>query len=242
LLHLDACTDSRKPITGGVFSLKYVSGLWGDAIMSDAIDRTAAGATRGLLGSYSFILVMLGLEMWTSEHATQFGLGLFLLILGGLLAYAAFFWETAKKVLSIEAQTAIGHFAQSRATWAFVIFLVVQAFVAAPFIEQRRWPFSYPAEPAIYAEKSRLENALNQANGAVGREKEFADKWRFSATLRSLRKECRFHGDVSRRAASVALFWQELLQSGGWIGVIAGAQDGLPLPAGITIRIPGDNS
>ena len=77
--------------------------------MSEAVDKTAAGATRGLLGSYSFILTMLGLEMWTGQHGIQLGLGLFLLILGALSAYAAFFWETAKKVLSTQAQIAIGN-------------------------------------------------------------------------------------------------------------------------------------
>jgi hypothetical protein len=145
--------------------------------MSDSVEKTAAGATRGLLGSYSFILVMLGLEMWTSEHATQFGLGLFLLIIGGLLAYAAFFWETAKKVLSIEAQTALGSFAQGRATWAFVIFIILQGFIVAPFVEKQRWPFSTvfhdppTAEEVKKAAAPRIEAAKIDASNQIANSK-----------------------------------------------------------------------
>jgi hypothetical protein len=76
--------------------------------MSDAIEKTAAGATRGFFGSLGFILLMLGLKGMTGAAGIQFGVGLFLALIGGLCFYAAFFWETAKKVLSAEAQQAIG--------------------------------------------------------------------------------------------------------------------------------------
>ena len=49
--------------------------------MSDAIEKTAAGATRSLLGALGFILLLLGLEMMTEKAGIQFGLGLFLSLL-----------------------------------------------------------------------------------------------------------------------------------------------------------------
>jgi hypothetical protein len=210
--------------------------------MSDPVEATAAGATRAFFGALAFIFLMLGLEGMTGVAGIPFGLGLFLALLGALCFYAFVFWENAKKVLSQEAQAAIGRFAQSRVTWFGMLFLVLQTLILSPFVEQHRWPFSYPADPTVYAERLRLETALNQANGTMAREKELADKWRFVAVLRSLRNECRFHADVSRKARATLPFWEELLHVSGWIGVAGGAQDDLQLPAGITIRIPGNNS
>ena len=52
------------------------------------------------------------------------GLGLMLIVVGSACAYAAFFWESTKKVLSVETQGAIGRFAQSQVTWFGMLFLV----------------------------------------------------------------------------------------------------------------------
>lgn len=120
--------------------------------MSDAIDKTAAGATRGFFGSLAFILLMVGVEGMTGAAELPPGLGPVLIVVGGACAYAAFFWESAKKVLSAAAQAAIGSFAQSRITWFGMLFLVLSAIILSPFIEKHRWPFSYPADPAVIAE------------------------------------------------------------------------------------------
>jgi hypothetical protein len=77
----------------------------------------------------------------------------------------------------------------------------------------------------------------------MAQEKQFADKWRFVSIMRkSLQRECRFHADLSRKAAGTAPFWEELFHTAGLIGVAGGARDGLQLPPGITIRIPGEDS
>jgi hypothetical protein len=211
----------------------------GTATVSDPIEKTAAGATRSFFGALGFILLMVGVEGMNGHLQL---VDIFLALAGALCFYLAFFWESAKRHLSADTQLAIGQFAQSRVVKFGMLFLVLQTIILSRFVEERRWPFSYPADPMVYAEKSRFETALNQANGTIGREKELADKWRFATTLKSLQKECRFHADVSRKAASVGPFWEELLHLGGWIGVAGGAQDGLQLPAGITLRIPGNNS
>lgn len=97
--------------------------------MSEAIEKTAAGATRGFFAALGFILLMLGLEGMTGAAGIQFGVGLFLTLLGALCFYAAFFWETAKKILSEPAQQALGRFAQSRVTWFGMIFLVLETLI-----------------------------------------------------------------------------------------------------------------
>jgi hypothetical protein len=53
--------------------------------MSEAVEKTAAGATKSLFGALGFILLMLGLEGMTGAAGIQFGLGFFLAILGGAL-------------------------------------------------------------------------------------------------------------------------------------------------------------
>jgi hypothetical protein len=136
--------------------------------MSDPIEATAAGATRAFFGALAFIFLMLGLEGMTGIAGIPFGLGLFLALLGAFCFYAFVFWENAKRVLSTEAQAAIGRFAQSQVTWFGMLFLVFQTLILAPFIEQHRWPFSYPADAAVYAEKSKLQSDLDQAKDRNG--------------------------------------------------------------------------
>jgi len=211
--------------------------------MSETVEKTAGGATRGLLGSFSFILVMLGLEMVTDKTGIQLGLGVFLIIVGALCAYAAFFWESAKRVLSDDAQAAIGHFAQSRVTWALMIFLVLNVLIFSRFIEEHRWPFSYPADPTIIANNAKLQADVMNANAAFTREKELADKWRFANALRQRGRACGYQFQMTSNAASTAGFWQDLLRQGGWnekaSGIALAPAPGSARP-GITIRISGD--
>lgn len=99
--------------------------------------------------------------------------------------------------------------------------------ILSPFIEQRRWPFSYPADPAIYTENDALKSEL-------GREKELATKWRFSSGLRQGNQNCQYQLEWSQKANSVATFWRELFVATGWTGT--GKPTTSPTQSGITIR------
>jgi hypothetical protein len=213
--------------------------------MSDAIEKTAAGATRGLFGILAFILLMVGIEGMTGAVQLPPGLGFWLILLGGICVYAAFFWETAKKVLSVEAQQAIGRFSQSRITWFGMLFLVLQTLILSPFVEQHRWPFSYPTDPAIYAEKSTLVTVLNQTKGVVAQETELANKWRFAKRLGDARgldakEACHYQLAVTPKVQSSTTFWNELLRYGGWIADRQGPTNSALIQPGITLRISGD--
>jgi hypothetical protein len=78
--------------------------------MSDAIESTGAGATRVLFGTIAFICLMVGIEGVTGAEKISVGASALLIALGAICAYAAFFWGTAKKILSKEAQDGIAHF------------------------------------------------------------------------------------------------------------------------------------
>jgi hypothetical protein len=164
--------------------------------MSDAIEKTAAGATRSFFGALGFILLMVGVEGMTGAAGIQFGVGLFLALLGALCFFAFFFWETAKKVLSVQALQAIGRFSQSRITWFGMVFLAVQTLILSRFVEERRWPFSFPADPQVYKENDQLKSALLTQEkqlkaellvqeNQLGNTKVDADKWRFANRLRN---------------------------------------------------------
>jgi hypothetical protein len=213
--------------------------------MSDAVEKTAAGATRGFLGSLSFILLMLGLEMLTDKSGIQLGLGFFLVIFGALCAYAAFFWESAKRVLSTEAQVALGRFAQSRVTWFGMLFLVLQTIILSKFIEGHRWPFSYPIDAATIDELNTVRNNLNTRTGELAKEKELADKWRFASSLRtSSSGTCKFQIQFAANRPMSDEFmwsWYEVFTTGGWVGDRTLA-NGRLMPPGITLRVSKDVS
>jgi hypothetical protein len=145
--------------------------------------------------------------------------------LGGICVYAAFFWETAKKALSIEAQQAIGRFAQSRMTWLGMIVLALATIILSPFIEQHRWPFSYAADPAIYTENTQLK-AVAKAN------QQDAAKWRFAFNLRYGPKatngsllDCKFSLVLSRGGPAGSGAWnlwgalQPMLELAHWVNL-----------------------
>jgi hypothetical protein len=214
--------------------------------MSDTVDKTAAGATRGFFGSISFILLLLGLEMLTDKSGVQLGLGFFLVIFGAICAYAAFFWESAKKVLSSEAQEAIGRFAQSHVTWFGMIFLILQSIILSRFVEDRRWPFSYPADPAIYTENNQLKAAAQASQ-------QDAARWRFSFGLRYGAKaangsllDCKFSLVLSRGAPAGSPAWniwvalQPMLELARWVNLPTSIRASDFPFQGITV-ISGDN-
>jgi hypothetical protein len=110
------------------------------------------------------------------------------------------------------------------------------------FIEQRRWPFSYPADPSVIADNANMKAAVATANYALNQEKELADKWRFATTLRR-GGSCGYQMRISAKASSTISFWSELLQYGGWsekAGGIALAPAPGSISSGITLRINGD--
>jgi hypothetical protein len=209
--------------------------------MSEPVENTAAGATKGFFGSLAFILLMVGVEGMTGAAELPPGLGPMLIVVGGACAYAAFFWESATKVLSVDAQDAIGRFAQSRITWFGMLSLCLLAIILSPFIEQRRWPFSYPSDPAVYAENARLKTALQNAQSD-------AAKWRFSHNLRNgaiasngERLECKFFLALSPNTGPAWNVWQALqpmLDLARWQAIPEDVQTrGLQLPHGITISV-----
>ncbi len=186
--------------------------------MSDAIETTAAGATRVLFGTVAFICLMVGIEGMTGVEKISVGLSALLIGAGAICAYAAFFWEKAKKVLSNDAQDAIAKFSQSGATKATLLLVVLISIFFSPFIEQHRWPSSYPTDASIIkerddaiSERTELANKLAEANP-------LASNWRFVSTLwlgsrtNAGPPECKFQIIYSSRSANAVLqIWLPLL-------------------------------
>ncbi len=147
-----------------------------------------------------------------------FAIGLILALVSLPFFYAAFFWESAKTWISQVGIQRLEKFSRHPITKFGMLFLVLQTLVLSPFIEQHRWPFSYPSDPAVLTENNDLKNQINQKNGAIGREKELADKWRFSSALRDSGLNCQYLLEWTPKAASVAQFWRELFIATGWPG------------------------
>jgi len=145
-------------------------------------------------------------------------------------------------VLSNDAQDAIAKFSQSGATKATLLLVVLISIFFSPFIEQHRWPFSYPTDASIIkerddaiSERTELANKLAEANP-------LASNWRFVSTLwlgsrtNAGPAECKFQIIYSSRSANAVLqIWLPLLRSSGW-SADSYAQSDNTLPPGITIR------
>ena len=145
--------------------------------MSDDLQTTFSGATKGLFGAIGFILIMVGLEMMVDKEGVRLGLAVFVLLLGAICFYVAVAWHKIKGILTEETQRSIGLFAQSRATKLTVFALALFSLILSPFVEQHRWPFSYPADPTVAEANTQLKSlaTANQNDAA---------KWRFSYFLR----------------------------------------------------------
>lgn len=175
----------------------------------------------------------------TGVAPLSFFSSLILLLFGALFFYAAVFWETARKHLSPETQSAIGRFAQSRITRFGMLFLVLETLILSPFIEQHRWPFSYPADPAVYAQIDSLKSELGRRNSAFGPEKELADKWRFAKLLRDATSTvCHYQLAATPRMQSSVQWWDELLRMSGWVGDVQTPTNSNLIQPGIALRIP----
>jgi len=200
---------------------------------------------------------MVGIEGMTGAVQLLPGLAFLLVVLGAACGYAAFFWESAKKVLSVEAQAAIGRFAQSRFTWAGMLFLVLLTVVLSPFIEQHRWPFSYPTDPGVYERLSEVINDRNTINNKLTVANYDALRWRGAYNLRYETKagngsllDCRFNLSLSHTPTTTGVLafnlWSELspiLEFAHWQVV----QNNVPrsneaqLPLGFTISVGTDS-
>jgi hypothetical protein len=203
--------------------------------MSDPIETTAAGATRTFFGALGFILLMVGVEGMTGQAPLTVFSAAVCVALGASCFYLAFFWERAKTHLSGEAQQAIGTFAQNRIVKFGMIFLVLLTLILSPFIEQRRWPFSYAADPSVFTERDRLRNEMDRMQSTLSQEKELADKWRFSSGLRQSGLNCRYLLMWSVKDSPIAAFWRDLFIASGWLG--DSQQEQAPTtPPGVTIR------
>jgi hypothetical protein len=165
---------------------------------------------------------MVGVEGMTGA-SLQIGIGIVLIIAGIACAYAAFFWESAKNILSDNAQKALGTFAQHRVIRFGMLALALETLILSRFIEQHRWPFSYPADPSVLADNAQLHSQIDNVTSAFGKEKELADKWRFASELwrnsqtNAGPPECKYQIQYTPRFANVVpTFWRDMLQSAGW--------------------------
>jgi hypothetical protein len=212
--------------------------------MSDDLKDDYSGATKGVFAAVGVMLLAVGGEMIAEKEGLRVGLGLFLVLLGCLFFYAAAFWRTSRKVLSTEAQSVIARFAASYVTWALILFLLFQTLILSRFIEGHRWPFSYPTDPAILADNSKLHKEVNDLNKQVGELTQPATKWKFIHEMRSDlgANRCSYIIYSSQNDVPEAFRWQEQLRDADWVGSVSGgiAPEGV-LPRGITIRSTNDN-
>jgi len=206
--------------------------------MSEELNKDFPGATKGFFAALGIMLLTVGGEMIAEKEGLRVGIGLFLVLIGAACFYAAFFWQTARNLLSQEAQIAIGRFARSRATWLVMFFLISQAIILSKFIEQRRWPFSYPADPVVYAENAQLRSD--------------ATKWRAAHNLRYGARAgngslltCQFSlavGPSGRNSWNIWSNLQSVLDLAHWQSVGGTAQrPEIQLPHGITILVGTEN-
>ena len=189
---------------------------------------------------------MVGIEGVTGAQQIAFGMSALLIVAGAVCAYAAVFWQKAKSILSDQAQNAVGNFARSAATKAVLLFALLISIILSPFVEQLRWPFSYPIDPKIINENSSLKNQLEKLRTEFNTEKQDAEKWRFvhelwvNSQTTAGPPECRFQIQYSARAQyTVFSFWRGLLQNAGW-AVTSMVEVDDALQPGITIRSSSD--
>jgi hypothetical protein len=116
---------------------------------------------------------------------------------------------------------------------------VFQTLILSRFVEQHRWPFSYQADPRIYAENERLKQQDEQT-------KLDAAKYRFAYDLKIAGPKAangeRITCDFSLSLSSGPMAWNAwgalapLLDMAGWQNVSNGASNRLDQPFnGITI-------
>jgi hypothetical protein len=164
--------------------------------VSDAVEDTAAGATKTFLGSLGFILLMQGVIMALEKEGIQLGVGLFVIFLGTLCFLSAVFWRTAKNIFSAEAQQAIADVARSRSTPPMLIGAFLILIILSPFIERHRWPFStvfhepptaedieQAAAPQIAAAQAAAKSEI--ARAISGAEKRIAEAEKERDTLKT---------------------------------------------------------
>jgi hypothetical protein len=109
--------------------------------MSDAIEKTAAGATRTLFGALGFILLMVGIEGMIPSQVIGLVSGAVLALIGIGFFFLAAVWNGVRPYITAEGERKFGAIARSRIVWAVLATVFFEAVLFLPFIEQRRWPF-----------------------------------------------------------------------------------------------------
>jgi hypothetical protein len=181
---------SSSPTGASYATVARETGTEGES-MSDVAAKTAVRAVRVLFVALGFIFIVLGLglEATTDRPDGQFTLGLILFLLGALCFCAVVFWDRVAKNLDVKAQLAIADFARSRNTWLGLCLTILLALIFSPFIEQHRWPFSFPTDPAVYEQLGQTINAMNALEDKATIATQDAEKWRFSFNLRNETKD-----------------------------------------------------
>jgi hypothetical protein len=221
--------------------------------MSDVAGKTAAGAVRGLFAALGFIFVVLGLglEATTDRPDGQLALGLILFLLGALFFCVVVFWDRVAQNLGVRAQFTIADFARSRNTWLGLCLIILLTLIFSPFIEQHRWPFSFPTDPAVYEQLGQATNAINALEAKAINATQDAEKWRFSFNLRKETKsqdgsllECPFGAVIAGGNVASGL-WDDLapmLDLAHWHFLGSSVvQADIKLNAGFTILIGADS-
>ncbi|MGA8170285.1 MAG: hypothetical protein WB816_05570, partial [Methylocystis sp.] len=108
----------------------------------ESIHDTAPKATKALLGTIAFILIMVGIEALVERDGPRYGVGGSLIVAGIICSYAAVAWTAVRARLSDSVKMKIAEIALSPRWWLAVVLVGLMAVSLSPFIEQKRWPFS----------------------------------------------------------------------------------------------------
>jgi hypothetical protein len=190
---------------------------------------------------------MVAIEMMAGRDEVRWGTISILLLLGGTCFYAAVFWKVAKRVLSTEAQEGLASFAQNKSTWVGIIVLVFVGLMLSPFIEQHRWPFSFPADPQVYNEIETLKRNFSESQNTAQKANNDARMWNSAYNLRhgallsnGAWATCSFVSVIPQQSRGIGrwMFLQPILDMAHW-GQIArnnNTEIQLNYQEGITIR------
>jgi hypothetical protein len=204
------------------------------------------GATKGLLASIGLMLLFVGGDMIAEKEGLRIGIGAFILLLGAACFLSSWFskWVVAH-VLKDDAQRALNNFSRSRIVWGGVVVLLFQILIFSRFVEERRWPFSYPADPAVLEENTKLKEQASSLNDQLNEANEMTKKYRFMHEIRySLGEtQCRFAINATSKGLAgpfVQLLLHQLWDA-AWHGGIDQPLSGEAIPRGITIRTIDDS-
>jgi hypothetical protein len=110
--------------------------------MSDeTLHDSAPKATKALLGTVAFILIMVGIEQLVDRDGPRYFVGGSLIVGGIICSYAAVMWAAVREWLPDSAKQQVSRLALSPSWWLATLLVVVMAGALSPYVEDRRWPF-----------------------------------------------------------------------------------------------------